>query len=333
MGQDKAVDLFLQDLQKQCLDDSKEYLEGMLSALKTFSLQPEKSLGLLLSCAHSLKGNLQAAGFPFFGEFVHEFETVLVKLEKALPQRSQFVDFDLGVAEFLISDVHFQINSYKNELLNEVLDSEDKNTKRVGIIKNLERWITESCSNVNATPQAIQVETKERDSSHDQVLREANIGAELGKTDLMTDSESSNSAKKTFNRVHLLVGNAGQKYAIPIAQVSEILQPSHIIEIPSAPIRVRGLIRLKDSVVSLLDLSAAIGKSVNPRYLLRCHVGSREFAFEVDEAEQVIEFEHSAIQNLEISSGGNSKSKSIVQITTIKEISVTVLDLESWVAS
>lgn len=55
-------------------------------------------------------------------------------------------------------------------------------------------------------------------------------------------------------RLHLRFGLAGEKYAIPIDFIQEILKPKNVTEIPHTPEYLSGIVNLRGKIVPVVDL-------------------------------------------------------------------------------
>ena len=81
-------------------------------------------------------------------------------------------------------------------------------------------------------------------------------------------------------------------FAVPIAQVDEILRMVEITPLPGAPSSCLGVIDVRQQLMPVLELSAWLGGERTPRgpesALLIAHLEGRVVAFAIDEASQVV---------------------------------------------
>ena len=79
-------------------------------------------------------------------------------------------------------------------------------------------------------------------------------------------------------RDHALIVTAGdQDYAIPVTQVREVLRPGVITRVPGAPNTVLGIVNVRGTIVTVLDLGALLtaGSAVTPGSIVLIEHGSR----------------------------------------------------------
>lgn len=78
---------------------------------------------------------------------------------------------------------------------------------------------------------------------------------------------------------------AGGAYAVPVEQVQEVLRPAPITRIPLAAPAVRGLLHLRGTIVTVIDLAQVLGLPVcdeRPRPHLIVRDGDRSVSLMVD---------------------------------------------------
>ncbi len=132
--------------------------------------------------------------------------------------------------------------------------------------------------------------------------------------------------------IYLLCANKGRKFAIPIEQVDAIVQPSKMTKVPTVRQDVLGLVNLKGTMVPVFDLVNIFGLPDKRRYLISCKVNDDQFAFEIDEAEQVIELPESTMQEIEIVSA-KKNHQYIHHVSIVNEQTIFIIDLKEVVAS
>ena len=92
----------------------------------------------------------------------------------------------------------------------------------------------------------------------------------------------------------LIISLAGQRVAIPAADVEAVVEIEGLTPIPRAPDHVAGLAALRSRVLTVVDCSASIGldqSSVEgPREAIVVETDGHPYALLVDTVEDVIEF-------------------------------------------
>jgi purine-binding chemotaxis protein CheW len=67
------------------------------------------------------------------------------------------------------------------------------------------------------------------------------------------------SALGTMSTLHVLVGVAGERYALPVDDVLEIAEYGEVAPVPGAPATVLGVRNLRGNVLAVLDLAVVFG--------------------------------------------------------------------------
>jgi purine-binding chemotaxis protein CheW len=90
---------------------------------------------------------------------------------------------------------------------------------------------------------------------------------------------------------YIAFGLAGETYAVPIAQLAEILRPPPITEVPRAPRTVIGVVSVRGRLVTVVDLRARIrlpaGTMDRRSRILLVESGGEHVGFLVDDVQQV----------------------------------------------
>ncbi len=107
---------------------------------------------------------------------------------------------------------------------------------------------------------------------------------------------------------HLALSLAGEKYAVPIAHVGEILRLPPITEVPRAPRDVLGVISVRGRLVTVVDLRRRLGVQEAPfdgkTRILLSDVGLAEsIGLIVDEVHQVWRFAADEIEAASVLGG------------------------------
>jgi purine-binding chemotaxis protein CheW len=101
---------------------------------------------------------------------------------------------------------------------------------------------------------------------------------------------------------------AGETYAVPIANVAEILRPPPITEVPRAPSIVRGVISVRGKLVTVADLRRRFRVPEAPfdsrtRILLADAGTGEQVGLLVDEVQQVWRLSHEEIEPASVLGG------------------------------
>ncbi|MCY1079778.1 chemotaxis protein CheW [Archangium lansingense] len=92
-----------------------------------------------------------------------------------------------------------------------------------------------------------------------------------------------------------------EEYAVDIMRVEEILQPQRLTPIRGAPLFIEGVIRLRGSIIPVVDLRKRLLGVEAPvdtpkTRLLVCWLGRRRVAFTVDRVSEVVRLRRSEIK-------------------------------------
>lgn len=95
---------------------------------------------------------------------------------------------------------------------------------------------------------------------------------------------------------YLLVRAEGRAYGLPVGRVLEVADTGRVLDVPRSLPAVRGLTTLRGRLVPLIHLAAFLGGRPAPAETgrtvvlveLRGGAGSRQVAFEVDDADAVV---------------------------------------------
>ena len=87
----------------------------------------------------------------------------------------------------------------------------------------------------------------------------------------------------------LVVEVAGAFYGIPVAQTREVVRAPRLVRVPGAPPETLGIVNLRGSVVTVLDLAVILerGSAVTGASIVLIENGARLVGFAVDGAREV----------------------------------------------
>src|SRR3569833_2154315 len=129
----------------------------------------------------------------------------------------------------------------------------------------------------------------------------------------MNQAHTNPSSARLPEQSSLPVGQAGQYltfmlgrevFALGILAVKEIIEYSHLTEVPMMPAYVRGVINLRGAVVPVIDLSVRFGRQANERTRRTCIVivevladqQPQDVGIIVDAVDSVVEVQSSDIE-------------------------------------
>jgi len=325
----ESQNAFLQDLQKQCLEDSREYLDGFLEALRHFQADPLRSFSMIASHVHSLKGNLQAAGFLNFADCVHQFESVISNFESKIKSKEWSLNSDdLSLIEFLLSDIQFNFTEYLSELQGTFIDSEELANKRKVMIQSLGSWGPQTAQSA-ISPQVVQ--TQDEPQVSESKVTEPKTTEPVAQS--LPKKNGTSEKTKPMNQTYFLCGNDGQKFAVPVQYVNEIIRPLQITRLPAVRNGIFGLLNLRGSTVPVLNLDWALGDQKKVRYMVICQVREYQFAFQVEEAVQVIDIPESTFQYIETNfEQSKLNSQLFTHLSIIEEKTIFIMNLDHLIA-
>jgi purine-binding chemotaxis protein CheW len=85
--------------------------------------------------------------------------------------------------------------------------------------------------------------------------------------------------------VHVRVRVAGEQYALPVEQVTEVVELEALTEVPGAPDSLLGLRNLRGEILPVIDLASVLGlhRDAQPARLVVATDGGRHAGFAIDE--------------------------------------------------
>ncbi len=103
---------------------------------------------------------------------------------------------------------------------------------------------------------------------------------------------------------------AGQQYAIAILKVFEVLSDADIEPVPSAPSAVLGVINLRGSIVTVIDLCAWLGlkRTVETNCIIVVNNAGQALGIRVDRILEVLDIQQNSINPVPPGTAGNTAS-------------------------
>lgn len=342
-----AEDAFLKDLQKQCTVDSQEYITEAREALPEISKSPVEIITKIMKSCHSLKGNVQAVGFNFCGQFVHEIETRLVEIKgRVANTKPQEIEKDLLNLEYLLSNVLQSLEKYLQELGQTLSDNQEYLKRFESNLSGLSNWSVSSSqtsSNV-AESNAVVSPVATVDTS----VPLKTLGESMSLTSTPSAAQPKNATKNENHnlrqtevkepldekKVFLLCRNKNRQFGIPVSKVVEVVQYKYLSLIPSPRKDLMGLMNLRGEIMPILDLKSTFGDQgvLEKSFIVICDVDGTRFGFPIEYAEQIDELNQNHFQRNENLSA--SSQKGLVSHIYVKgEKTVLIVDVDRIVAA
>lgn len=341
----------MKELQSQCLKDSLEYIHEFQEALPDLAVATSATLTRLMKACHSLKGNLQAAGFQHCGQLVHGLESALVGLQDATgAPLAALSDSDAPVLEFLLSDTIQSVEGYFTDLAQASTDSPELYEKRKHALKLVATWkpsgeslalsasqqMAKETSNALATPPAA---PNGADSFFTEIAIQppaavpAAIVAPPVVASATTQASTPSESRKPETAIYLLCRQDERHFALPIDNVLEIVRFQPIVALPLAPAHYLGALNLRGEILPVIDLKNTLGSALNTHegYIVVCHTQGVKFGFPVEEAQQVIELKPNGFQSADAMAGDSSGL--VAHFALLDDRTIQVLDLDRVLAA
>lgn len=119
-----------------------------------------------------------------------------------------------------------------------------------------------------------------------------------------------------------------EHFAVETERVQSINDIMGITRVPKAPRYIKGLINLRGSIKSLVDINLLL--DVNPgteqNNIIILNVGDEEIGISVDEVEEVLDIDEKSIQKLE--KGTDKDQPYIKGILNYEEKLLTIVDID-----
>ncbi|HRQ79317.1 MAG TPA: chemotaxis protein CheW [Gemmatimonadaceae bacterium] len=86
---------------------------------------------------------------------------------------------------------------------------------------------------------------------------------------------------------YLVAEAAGQRVAVPLGQAREIIGARAVTRLPGAPSWIAGLVNLRGTVLTVLDVSQRLGGAASAGPVLVVELGDRKFGLRVERVDGV----------------------------------------------
>lgn len=118
-----------------------------------------------------------------------------------------------------------------------------------------------------------------------------------------------------------------EQFAVETSKVQSIADMMKVTTVPKAPSYIKGLINLRGSIISLLDINLLLNLSSNSNEqtnIIILNVQDELLGISVDQVEEVLEFDEKTLQKLD-GDKAQSYTKGIVKL---KDRLVTLIDID-----
>lgn len=118
-----------------------------------------------------------------------------------------------------------------------------------------------------------------------------------------------------------------EQFAVETSRVQSIADMMKVTKVPKAPSYIKGLINLRGSIISLLDINLLLNISFNSNEqtnVIILNVQDEMLGISVDQVEEVLEFDEKALQKLE----GDKTQAYTKGIVKLNDRLVTLIDID-----
>lgn len=117
-----------------------------------------------------------------------------------------------------------------------------------------------------------------------------------------------------------------EQFAVETAKVQGINDMMEITKVPKAPNHIKGLINLRGSIISLLDINLLLDlpKDVNQTNIIILNMNEEQVGITVDQVDEVLEIEESLIERID-----DERRKGYIKgVINFKDRIVTLIDID-----
>lgn len=131
--------------------------------------------------------------------------------------------------------------------------------------------------------------------------------------------------------MQVVVFNLGnEQFAVETSKIQTITDVMKVTRVPKAPAHIRGLINLRGSILSLLDINLLLGMEKNSDYnaeaenIIILNVNEEQIGISVDQVHEVLDVEEKSIQKF-----NDDKNQAYIKgILNFSDRVVTVIDID-----
>lgn len=323
---DSGQDPFLKDLQLQCLKDSVDRLSLSREQIHLLPTQTLDVLTNLIKNCHSLKGDLQAAGFVPCGDYVHKIESSLVSVQSQITSNKYTPsEQDIKVFEFFIVQVFQYLEEYLNDIqANNMVDDPKYSKNRVDAIDMLLMWKP-------SEPEVQESEPKvETPIPVAEPVAQKIVAVENNKVDTPVAKKEIQKPEVVLNK-YLLMESENRNLALPVEKVVEVVQMQKWNKLPEKQNNLLGLLNFHGEVIPIFGFknSIAINDEVDTKskYIIVAKKGNEKFGFPIESAKQIVELDFSKFYPAE-KLVGVSFSNAVTHFALHGDGTILILDVE-----
>lgn len=117
-----------------------------------------------------------------------------------------------------------------------------------------------------------------------------------------------------------------EQFAVETAKVQGINDMMEITKVPKSPSHIKGLINLRGSIISLLDINLLLDlpKNVSQTNIIILNMNEEQVGITVDQVDEVLEIEESLIERID-----DERRKSYIKgVINFKDRIVTLIDID-----
>lgn len=117
-----------------------------------------------------------------------------------------------------------------------------------------------------------------------------------------------------------------EQFAVETAKVQGINDMMEITKVPKAPSHIKGLINLRGSIISLLDINLLLDlpKDINQTNIIILNMNEEQVGITVDQVDEVLEIEESLIERID-----DERRKGYIKgVINFKDRIVTLIDID-----
>lgn len=123
----------------------------------------------------------------------------------------------------------------------------------------------------------------------------------------------------------------GVDYGIPLKNVESIESAMHVVNVPTAPTHIRGIIRLHGDIIPVFSLASRFGFGALPvENIVVVNVDGMKIALEVEKVKEIVDVENSHVLPMPALMSGAQNCFN--DVASCKKELIVLLDVESLVS-
>jgi chemotaxis signal transduction protein len=292
-------------MQKQNLEKLERFLSEQHNEVNEILKNPSLYIQSMMKFFHDMRENIQAIGLIHYASLIHDFETVLAQLLEYFLNKKDRIDKEF--IEVVKMKIHEILNIFESyfQTLKEL--SQDKielyNEKKI-VIDNLNKYITIIISS-------------DRD-----------IESKFQKQ-IINSQDTLNMSSETYQ--YLICRTGKTNFAIPIHQISEIIEGINVNILPFSKGNVLGFIVYRGEPLVILQTNDFQQADMKKKHLSIVIVKINEFlfGFAIESVEVIEKINPSDIQCPDVLQNISDKS----WVVGISEKKILILNLEKAIVA